>query len=66
MSPELRRALIRALRVAVVGGLVGAWHALQGDPEVARLLAQYGWALPALAALGKWLRDKLGWTWLPF
>lgn len=66
MSEDAKRAAKRFARVFVAGALVGGWAALKGDMEFAQYLIQYGWAIPVVAFAGKFLRDKLGWKWLPF
>lgn len=56
---EMKRTLIRLGRVAVAAAVGGVMTELQGDTTMVALI-------PVISALGKLLRDKTGWTWLPF
>lgn len=65
MSDALKAALRRFARVFIAGALVGGVAALRGDAEFAQYLVTYAWAVPVIAFVGKFLRDKYGFDWLP-
>jgi len=65
MSPAIAAALKRFARVFIAGALVGGYASLQGDTEFVQYLKEYGWVIPVVAFVGKLLRSKFGWTWLP-
>ena len=56
---SMKKALIRAGRV-LVAILVSGTAAQYGDNVL------YISLTPAISGFGKWLREKKGWSWLPF
>lgn len=65
----MRTTVIRFLRVFIAGALVGGWQALSGDSDFQALLQTLThniFFVALFTALGKYLRERYGWTWIPF